>query len=263
MAEASDNDPTTLYRLFDDESRLLYVGISASRLGAKRFGQHSRSKDWWQEIAYARLEHFESRQIALRKEEEAIGTENPMHNIQSNPNRGKEPHPWVFDQTNATSEPGNGKLDENSQPEKWTFRSIPGGYERTIDLILYPEPDYIACLDEVYFPGIDGEEEIDYYAKYLERRGLLSDAIPIYWFVRSPDQEGFVENGPKVFTPHEHPTDFLQRFTTPRRGGQEIDWFQLPVRGLRFKTFWDALGYLPSPFQPFFPLRSLIRSRWG
>lgn len=258
MADSQEKDPTTLYRLFDEDNRLLYVGISASRLGARRFGQHSQKKEWWQEIATATLEHYASREVALDKERDAIRSESPIHNIQSNPKRGKEPHPVVFEE----SKDGDAPIKSDA-PIKWFFESLQSGYERDISLCLYPEPNMLACLDDVYFEGIDGDEEIDYYAKYLERKGLLNDEVPIYWFVRSPDEKGFFENAPNSFAPHKLSTDFLERFTTPINGDQEIDWFQLPVIGARFKTFWDALGYLPSPFQPHFPMRSLIKSRHG
>lgn len=250
MASSSDNDPTTLYRLFDREERLLYVGISASRLGIQRFGQHARGKKWWQEIADVRLQHFNSRKVAMEKELEAIKTEAPLYNIASNPNAGKEEEPLVF-------KPAEGK---------WTFRAKRTGYERTIDLFLYPEPDFIPYLDDAYYDGVDGDELIDYYGKVMERKGRLNDEIEIQWFVRSSDEQGFIEFAPAEYQPHVLSKDrhFLgpEGFTTPRNGDEEIDWFQLPVQGVRFKTFWDALGYLPSPFQPYFPLRSLMKSRW-
>lgn len=42
-----------------------------------------------------------------------------------------------------------------------------------------------------------------------------------------------------------------------------MDWFRLPVRNDRFPEFGEALGWLPSPLQPYAPLRSIMASRHG
>jgi predicted GIY-YIG superfamily endonuclease len=70
---------TTLYRYFDSEGQLLYVGITGDN--TKRQSQHRRSSFWFGEIAYATFEHFEERQKALEAEGKAIKDEKPLHNI--------------------------------------------------------------------------------------------------------------------------------------------------------------------------------------
>ena len=70
---------TSLYRHFNEEGELLYVGISLSAI--QRLGQHKEHSDWYQSIASVTLEHFETREEALKAEREAIFRERPLHNI--------------------------------------------------------------------------------------------------------------------------------------------------------------------------------------
>jgi len=78
---------TTLYRYFDKESQLLYVGITGSL--SSRQSQHLKKSVWFYLVATASYEHYELRADALRAESQAIKTENPIHNIALN-NRGPE-----------------------------------------------------------------------------------------------------------------------------------------------------------------------------
>jgi predicted GIY-YIG superfamily endonuclease len=73
------HEPTTLYRLFDDDMRLLYVGIAGNP--GRRFEQHAIDKPWWGEVAFVRTRHFETRSDALDAERQAIQEENPRHNV--------------------------------------------------------------------------------------------------------------------------------------------------------------------------------------
>ena len=70
---------TTLYRYFDSENQLLYVGITGDN--TKRQSQHRRNSFWFGEIYSATFEHFETRQEALDAETDAIHHERPKHNI--------------------------------------------------------------------------------------------------------------------------------------------------------------------------------------
>ena len=70
---------TTLYRLFNAEGDLLYVGITSE--GLTRLNQHQREKHWFYEVAEAKLEHFTSRDVALRAEARAISREHPRYNL--------------------------------------------------------------------------------------------------------------------------------------------------------------------------------------
>ena len=70
---------TQLYRHFDSENKLLYVGISLSTFA--RLSQHKDHSEWFKKIARVSIEHFETRQDAMAAEKKAIKNEDPMFNI--------------------------------------------------------------------------------------------------------------------------------------------------------------------------------------
>lgn len=75
----NSNPNITLYRYFDSDGRLLYVGITGDN--TKRQSQHRRNSFWFGEIASATFEHFDNRKKADDAESEAITKEKPMYNI--------------------------------------------------------------------------------------------------------------------------------------------------------------------------------------
>lgn len=70
---------TTLYRLFDGDGRLLYIGVTDEL--DRRMGVHSRLKPWWPQVSATRTESFESRSAAFVAEAAAIANEQPLHNV--------------------------------------------------------------------------------------------------------------------------------------------------------------------------------------
>jgi predicted GIY-YIG superfamily endonuclease len=68
-----------LYRLYNAEDQLLYVGISWSAMS--RLAQHKNEKRWWKTVARVDIEHFATRKQALQAESVAIKNEQPVHNI--------------------------------------------------------------------------------------------------------------------------------------------------------------------------------------
>lgn len=73
---------TTLYRIFDSDRRLLYIGIADNVLS--RLGQHRSSKEWWSEVSSVQFEEHPDRATAERAERDAIQRERPLHNIVHN-----------------------------------------------------------------------------------------------------------------------------------------------------------------------------------
>ncbi|MFF4403637.1 GntR family transcriptional regulator [Streptomyces sp. NPDC001404] len=73
---------TALYRLYDADDRLLYVGISS--MPRTRWQQHASSKDWWPDVATREVEWHETRVGAAAAEAEAIRAEKPAHNRMHN-----------------------------------------------------------------------------------------------------------------------------------------------------------------------------------
>jgi len=67
-----------LYRWFDAEGELLYVGISSTLWN--RTKQHSQTAEWFTEISFCTVEWFDSRFEVENAENRAIMNENPKHN---------------------------------------------------------------------------------------------------------------------------------------------------------------------------------------
>lgn len=82
--------PTTVYRLFDEAGRLLYVGTSANP--QSRWEQHAREKLWWSSVTRATVEWCASRPDALAAEREAIRSERPLHNNKATPEEEAFPY---------------------------------------------------------------------------------------------------------------------------------------------------------------------------
>ena len=70
---------TALYRHFDAEGRLLYVGISLNAFS--RLMQHRRDSAWFRQIASITVEWFPTRGKAVDAERAAIQAERPLHNV--------------------------------------------------------------------------------------------------------------------------------------------------------------------------------------
>jgi hypothetical protein len=73
---------TTLYRAFNANGDLLYVGI-AGNLG-RRLKEHG-AKLWWEEVTSLTTEHFRSRYAASAAEAVAIRAELPRYNVALRP----------------------------------------------------------------------------------------------------------------------------------------------------------------------------------
>lgn len=71
---------TNLYRHFDANGALLYIGVSLNAL--KRLSQHQNLSPWFASISNVTIETFETKQEALLAERHAIERENPKFNIE-------------------------------------------------------------------------------------------------------------------------------------------------------------------------------------
>lgn len=69
----------SLYRHFDKNDHLLYVGISVDPLN--RLKDHRQQAVWFEQISRVDVEKFDSREYAANAEIEAIKSENPIYNI--------------------------------------------------------------------------------------------------------------------------------------------------------------------------------------
>lgn len=68
-----------VYRLYDYEMQLLYVGITWHPFA--RWSAHSYRKQWWSLVAFAVLEEYPDDRTARVAETEAIKNERPRYNI--------------------------------------------------------------------------------------------------------------------------------------------------------------------------------------
>jgi len=80
---------TDVYRIYNKSKKLLYVGVSLNALS--RYYDHLRTTKWAKESAYIKIQHFSSRDEALKEEKEAIRKEAPKFNITYNKRR------WLYD----------------------------------------------------------------------------------------------------------------------------------------------------------------------
>lgn len=76
---------TDLYRHFDVDGNLLYVGISYSAF--QRSKDHLRHSHWSEEIRTITIEKFDTREDALNAERISIDTHAPKYNIVNNKSR--------------------------------------------------------------------------------------------------------------------------------------------------------------------------------
>jgi len=80
---------TALYRYFDIDDRLLYVGISDKP--TRRWSQHRHKKPWASQVATQQAEWFDTRVEAAARELAAIHTEKPIYNFRDTPKMFSKP----------------------------------------------------------------------------------------------------------------------------------------------------------------------------
>lgn len=73
---------TELYRYFDNDGSLLYIGISLSAVA--RAVQHRQNAHWWDKVHRCEVERFPTRALAADAERKAIKAERPLHNVVHN-----------------------------------------------------------------------------------------------------------------------------------------------------------------------------------
>jgi len=81
-ARKGRTDDHLLYRFFDAEGVLLYVGITHDL--SMRFSTHSVERWWWGQWAYSTVVRYYSRAALEAAERRAIKSEKPLHNVVHN-----------------------------------------------------------------------------------------------------------------------------------------------------------------------------------
>jgi predicted GIY-YIG superfamily endonuclease len=77
-----DAQRTAVYRLYDGDGVLLYVGITYDV--PERWRHHRRHKLWWPQVVHKRLVWYDTRPEAEAAETHAIVAEEPLHNHMKN-----------------------------------------------------------------------------------------------------------------------------------------------------------------------------------
>lgn len=80
-----------LYRYYDENNALLYVGISLSAV--YRMSSHKHKSNWYAQAVTIKIENLPSRAAAEAAEKHAIKTEAPLHNKIHAPRQGPPPPP--------------------------------------------------------------------------------------------------------------------------------------------------------------------------
>lgn len=247
--------PTSLYRLYDADDRLLYVGISYNYW--TRFGQHEGGKAWWRDVTRTTVEHFASREAALDAERQAIVDEEPLHNIQHN-GRKLGVVPAAAPVRGQTGEAGEAR-DVVEQPvpaDLWTYQTRRYGTERTGELYLSPQVEGTAMSDD-YLPSEISAGEL--FRRWRRRYGGRPGSV--HWSVTGTG--GTHESAPFCG----YVEDFLSYYTWPVResDGARLNWNSLPVldgdwssEGTKGGFFQEYTGWKPAPFQTSFDLGEVL-----
>lgn len=114
---------TAVYRLFDANGELLYVGCSLNP--PARCEKHSKHKPWWHEVADRADEWHDTRAEAEAAEKLAIQTENPKYNVCHTPLQAKVCDRWA-DLTPEEAARWMRTWEPRNFPE--TYTSDPGSY---------------------------------------------------------------------------------------------------------------------------------------
>ncbi|MEU3785236.1 GIY-YIG nuclease family protein [Streptomyces sp900129855] len=126
--EAPAAERTAVYRLYDEDERLLYVGVASDP--RVRFKQHGRDKSWWPRVTAREIEWFDSREEALKVEARVITRELPLHNdagVQWPYHRLGEAPARVISTTTFQADPPGwlGRVAERQQPIVVTRNKVP------------------------------------------------------------------------------------------------------------------------------------------
>lgn len=112
----------TLYRIFDADGALLYVGATMNP--SSRLNEHSKLKPWWDEASTITLEHFASYESLIDAETQAIRTENPKYNQL----HAKLPT-WT---RKPRGKSGDGTLFQRSSDGLWVGRLVVNGRTKCV-----------------------------------------------------------------------------------------------------------------------------------
>ena len=126
---ARDSTRHQLYRHFNSEGQLLYVGISLSAVA--RLSQHKNSDGscWYDDVASMTIENHSDRYELEQAEKQAIKDEKPLHNVMHNNAKNKR-------------KPTLPKTDEGKQILQFLYSFPEGEKASEFDIRTYVHIDY-------------------------------------------------------------------------------------------------------------------------
>ena len=99
-----------LYRIFDSQRNLLYVGATTNP--SFRFSCHAHTRPWWNEASEIKLQHFGSPEELTEAELAAIRNENPRFNLM----HSRKPATWS---RKPRQKRGSGTIFQRSSDGLW------------------------------------------------------------------------------------------------------------------------------------------------
>lgn len=224
-------DKQCLYRFWDHNDNLLYVGITISP--ENRWKQHSKDKPWWSEVARITIEEHPNRKAVLNAERSAIIAENPRYNVVHN-------GPSKRLQTGA-------QVAVPVVKNQWIVRSRRSGYERVMDLYLDWGVSGTSISDNYTPDEITASELLRLWTADYGTR-----FPPIYWFIPAVSESAPFQRDKPAWG------NFLDYYDWPRHAvtGERLNFNTLPVLdqnwsidGEKGGFFQEATGWKPSPLQ--------------
>lgn len=234
----------TLYRMFDRDGLLLYVGISKHAI--RRFDQHGREKQWWTAVDRITVEHFPSRAALEHAERVAIRSEAPMHNKQRYGAPTGAPRRHAGDQYAFTSVRGRTSIGRGSL--RWEVSCDP--------------------ISDDWLPEeISAGELFMRWLAYVENRGHVDAMgyVPIYWSVNGPGIFEAALPDPKYPDMGHYAKFYLPPICVAT--GRHVDILDLPVEDKLWRMgcadkggfIQELTGWKPAPLQDSVSLAMLKR----
>lgn len=164
--------PTTLYRFYNADAELLYIGITVNF--DQRRTAHRAEKSWWPEVASHTLTKYPCRLDAAIAERESIVAEKPFYNVHHHPDlvatTNMSPNGW------READPWHG-LTEQDRAALITHIKDLGVDPKEAREILH---DMLIDLHVISFPLLAGRAEVEEaraaQAKRIARG--VSDPLP-------------------------------------------------------------------------------------
>jgi predicted GIY-YIG superfamily endonuclease len=151
----SQSGPYILYRCFDKDGALLYIGITSNP--SQRFSIHELKTPWWSDVAsITQEEGFESRSALEAAEIEAINAEYPLFNLRD--------AKYGFCSTCG------------SQSPRWFPRTLE--CRGAVRVVLPNVEPFITCTDPYHWPDDERAKMRHANRDELIARGFLQVALP-------------------------------------------------------------------------------------